>query len=363
MACRYLRCAVPGIAEVHGTHPREDAMTAIADVATTSLAATARALVTGRGILAADESVATMSRRLEESGVAPTSGNRRDYRELLVTTAGLSEGVSGIILCDETLRQRTSDDRCFPDAISELGMMPGIKVDTGANPLAGHPGETVTEGLDGLDGRLAEYAGLGARFAKWRAVFTIGEHTPSTWATIANAHALARYARSCQEAGLVPIVEPEVVMNGRHSLRECADVTASTLSGLASAVANSGVDPAGIVLKPNMVLAGDQCPEQSSPEQVARATVDVLAETMPDDLAGVAFLSGGQSSETATANLAALQEITTPWPLTFSFGRALVTPALTAWAGAPARVGEGQAALALQVERNAAVLRTRRDPA
>ncbi|MDN5749116.1 MAG: fructose-bisphosphate aldolase class I [Pseudonocardia sp.] len=334
-------------------------MTTVATTATSSLVDIAHDLVgSGRGILAADESIGTMSTRLEKAGVEPTETNRRDYRELLVTTADLREGVSGVILCDETLRQRLSDGRIFPHALDELGLLPGIKVDTGARPLAGSAGETVTEGLDGLDARLAEYAELGARFAKWRAVITIGDRTPSRWALWAGAHSLARYARSCQDAGIVPIVEPEVLMDGDHTIWRCAPVTAAALRTLVDELTVACVDPAAMVLKPNMVVAGSTCPQQASPRETATATVEVLGAALPDDLAGVAFLSGGQDPDVATANLAALQEVPAPWPLTFSFGRALVSPALQAWRGDPRRVVDGQAALARLVGRNAAVLRT-----
>lgn len=318
------------------------------------LRATARRLVgDGRGILAADESVATMSRRLEEAGVEASAESRRAYRELLVTTAGLSDGVSGVILCDETLRQRFADGRAFGDGLAEAGILPGIKVDTGAVPLAGADGETVTEGLDGLAGRAAEYVALGARFAKWRAVIRVDDVLPSRWAVQANAHALARYAAVCQEAGLVPIVEPEVLADGAHGLDRTSAVTARVLSAVARALADAGVDPAGTVLKPSMVTAGTGAAHRS-PEDVARATVDVLRATMPDDLAGVAFLSGGWSSATAAANLAAIRRVPAPWPLTFSFGRALVSPALHAWRGDPAAVADAQAALAAEVRRNTA---------
>lgn len=328
---------------------------------TESVTDIARELVGARrGILAADESVGTMSTRLEKAGVTPSEENRRAYREMLVTTPGLSDGVSGVILCDETLRQSLDDGRTFPRALLELGILPGIKVDTGARPLAGAPDEKVTEGLDGLDGRLAEYAELGARFAKWRAVITIAEARPSSWAVRANAHALARYARSCQAAGIVPIVEPEVLMEGTHSLARCAAVTELTLTALTQALAEAGVDPAGTVLKPNMVLPGADSEEQSAPDEVARVTVETLRATEPEDLAGVAFLSGGQPPEMATANLAALQAIGTPWPLTFSFGRALVSPALEVWRGAAERAEEAQATLAKLVTENAAVLRESR---
>jgi fructose-bisphosphate aldolase, class I len=302
-----------------------------------------------RGILAADESIATMSARLADAGVTPSEENRRAYREMLVTTPDLHEGVSGVILCDETLRQRLSDGRTFPQALSELGMLAGIKVDTGARPLAGAPGETVTEGLDGLGPRLAEYAELGAKFAKWRAVITLGEQMPSEWALRANAHALARYARACQDAGIVPIVEPEVLMSGTHSQQRCAGATSAALLLVARALADAAVDPAGTVLKPNMVVPGLESPKQCTPEEVARLTVDTLLATVPKEMAGIAFLSGGQESETAIANLAAMQELDTPWPLTFSFGRALVSPALHAWRGESGRVGQGQTALAHHV--------------
>jgi len=327
---------------------------------TTSLHDTATELVNDRrGILAADESIGTMDKRLEKAGVDPTEENRRAYRELLVTTPDLHAGISGVILCDETLRQQLGDGRTFPRALSDLGMLPGIKVDTGAKPLAGAPGEKVTEGLDGLSDRLEEYVELGARFAKWRAVITIGDGTPTDWAQQANAHALARYARACQDAGLVPIVEPEVLMDGAHSQERCAEVTAATLRMLFRMLTDAGFDPRGTVLKPNMVVPGTDSGQDAGPDEVARVTVDTLRSTLPDELAGVAFLSGGQSSETATANLKAMQEVDSPWPLTFSFGRALVSPALQEWQGDPDRIAEGQSALAHQVTCNAEVLRER----
>ncbi|WP_300007485.1 class I fructose-bisphosphate aldolase [Pseudonocardia sp.] len=328
------------------------------DATTAALHATARELVADRrGILAADESIATMSARLEKAGVTPTGTGRRDYRELLVTTPDLHEGVSGVILCDETLRQRLADGRPFPRALRDLGLLPGIKVDTGTTHLPGTAGELVTEGLDGLPARLAEYAELGARFAKWRAVIRIGEATPSPWALAANAHALARYASACQAAGIVPVVEPEVLMDGAHPLSRCASATTDALTALFDALRDARVDLRGTVLKPNMVVPGDGSPQRCPPAAVARATVDVLGAVLPDGLAGVAFLSGGQAPETATAHLAAMQEIDTPWPLTFSFGRALVSPALLEWRGAPDRVAAAQATLARLVRRNAAVLR------
>lgn len=317
------------------------------------LRATARRLVTGRrGILAADESIHTMSRRLADAGVAPSAERRRAYRELLVTADGLTEGVSGVILCDETLRQRLADGRPFPDGIADRGVLPGIKVDTGTAPLAGAPGETVTTGLDGLPDRAAGYRELGARFAKWRAVFRVSDALPSTWAVRANAHALARYAADCQAAGLVPVVEPEVLADGGHLLDRCAAVTARVLAAVTTALVDAGVDPAAAVLKPNMVTAGLDAPVRA-PEAVARATVQVLRATVPDDLAGVAFLSGGWSPATAAANLAAIREQPGPWPTTFSFGRALVSPALHAWRGDPDAVRAAQDALLAGVRRNA----------
>jgi fructose-bisphosphate aldolase class I len=312
----------------------------------------------GKGILAADESISTMSSRLEDVGVQATAENRQRYRELLASTPGLSDGVSGIIFCDETLSQTFSDGTPFAEAVTKLGILAGIKVDAGAKPCPGLPEETITEGLDGLPARLAHYAEIGAAFAKWRAVFTITESGPTDGAIIANANALARYAAACQEAGLVPIVEPEIVMNGAHSLARCATVTAAVQAVVREQLALLNVDLAGIVLKPNMVIEGQDHPEPSAPADVAAATAQVLG-AWPDELAGVAFLSGGQAPERATANLAALQRHRTPWPLTFSFGRALVAPALAAWHGDPDLVTEGQAVLAGHVTANAAAVRLR----
>jgi fructose-bisphosphate aldolase class I len=312
----------------------------------------------GKGILAADESIGTMSKRLQEAGVEPTAENRRRYRELLATAPGLSESVSGIIFCDETLRQTFSDGAPFAQAVTELGILPGIKVDTGAKPCPGLPGETVTEGLDGLPERLAEYAEMGAAFAKWRAVFTIAGDTPTRGAIRANANALARYAAACQEAGIVPIVEPEVLMDGEHNRGVCRDVTSEVHTAVRAELALLNVDLAGIVLKPNMILEGEGYARQSTPEETAEITVAVL-RAWPGDLAGVAFLSGGQSPERATANLEAMQAHKTPWPLTFSFGRALVSPALTAWCGDPDRLADGQTALLNRVAANGAAARLR----
>ena len=321
---------------------------------TDDLRATATTLVSGgRGILAADESPGTMSRRLEGVGVEPTEENRRAYRELLITGEDLATGVSGVILCDETVRQHLADGRPFPAALAASGVLTGIKVDTGTVPLDGaDEGETVTEGLDGLVERVAEYVALGAAFAKWRAVLHLGAGRPSSRALEANAEALARYARVCQDGGLVPIVEPEVLTAGGHRLEVCAAGTTRTLATLGRALDDAGVDPAAMVLKPNMITSGEGSRQPADPDEVARATVETLRATMRPELAGVAFLSGGQSSETAAANLAAIRRRGGPWPLTFSFGRALVSPALAAWAGDPAKVDAGRSALRREVDRN-----------
>ncbi len=309
-----------------------------------------------RGILAADESVGTMSKRLEGVGVEPTEENRRRYRELLLTTPELSDSISGAILSDETFHQKLSDGTTFPEALAERGVLAGIKVDTGAAALAGAPDEKVTEGLDGLRARLEEYVGLGASFTKWRAVYSIGDGLPSVRAMHANAHALARYAGLCQEAGLVPIVEPEVVMDGDHSLEECRRVTTTVLRSVFTELGLMEVRLDGIVLKPNMVVAGDGCSRQPAPSEVAEATVDTLRETVPPAVPGIAFLSGGQSPEEATRNLAAMQEITPlPWELTYSFGRALVGPALETWQGSDDGWEAAQKALSERAVANASV--------
>ncbi|MDN5932205.1 MAG: fructose-bisphosphate aldolase class I [Pseudonocardia sp.] len=315
----------------------------------------------GKGVLAADESIGTMSSRLETAGVEATAENRRRYRELLATTPGLVDGISGIIFSDETLRQTLTDGTPFARAVHALGVLPGIKVDIGATPCPGLPGETATEGLDGLPARLAEYAGMGAAFAKWRSVYVITDERPSPGAVRTNAGGLARYAAACHAAGIVPIVEPEVLRDGAHPIERCAEATAAVHAAVREELALLGVDLAGIVLKPNMVTEGRDHPERATPERVAAATVEVL-RAWPDDLAGVAFLSGGQPPERATVNLAALQHHRTPWPLTFSFGRALVDPALTAWHGDPALVDAGQTALGERVAANAAAVRLRSQP-
>lgn len=311
----------------------------------------------GRGILAADESVGTMNARLTSAGVEPTQENRRAYREMLLTTPGLSDAVSGVILNPETLGQTTSDGEPFALRLAKDGVLAGVKVDTGTEPLPRTAGETVTAGLDGLADRLQEYAAAGAVFAKWRAVLRIGPRRPSSRAVVANAHALARYAAACQAAGIVPIVEPEVVMDGDHGIARCALVTSSVLREVFGQLVGAGVDLSAVVLKPNLVAAGAGAPS-SSPEEVALATTEVLLATVPDAVPGIAFLSGGIAPELATRYLAALRPASRSWPwtLTFSFGRALVDPALAAWAGDPGRVDAGQRALAARVRANAEAL-------
>ncbi len=294
-----------------------------------------RLVAEGKGILAADESNPTIKKRFSAIGVESTEENRRAYRELLFTTEGFEKYISGVILFDETLRQSSRDGVPFPALLAERGVIPGIKVDKGAKALAGFSGEKVTEGLDGLRDRLAEYAELGARFAKWRAVITIGDGIPTGYAMQANAHALARYAALCQEAGIVPIVEPEVLMDGGHSIDRCRHVTAETLKRVFSALFDHCVYLEGMLLKPNMVLSGIDCPEQASVEEVARATIRTFRQVVPAAVPGAVFLSGGQSSERATAHLNAMNAMAEnlPWQLSFSYGRALQEHALKAWGG------------------------------
>ncbi len=327
------------------------------NVSASELVDRARALVAGdKGLLAMDESTGTCNARFAAAGIPQTVEARRAYRELLVTTPGLGEaGISGVILFDETIRQRTAAGVSFVEILQQAGIIPGIKVDVGAHELAGWPGEKVTEGLDGLRPRLAEYAQLGARFAKWRAVLEIGHDRPSRACMEANAHALARYAALCQEAGLVPIVEPEVLLTGPHSLARCAAVTEDVLHKVFNQLRTQGVALEGMLLKPSMVLAGADCPQQATTAQVADATVTCLLRTVPAAVPGVAFLSGGQSPEEATRHLAAMHERFAgqlPWALTFSFGRALQQPALEIWAGQAANVAAAQQALLGRVRCN-----------
>ncbi len=311
------------------------------------LAETARALVAdGKGILAADESTGTIKKRFDSIQVESTFESRRDYRNMLFTTAGAAEHISGVILFDETLRQEAADGRRLAKIIVEAGMIPGIKVDSGAKPLALHPGETVTEGLDGLRDRLAEYAELGARFAKWRATYSIGAGLPSAACQDANAHALARYAALCQEAGLVPIVEPEVLMDGGHDIDACEAVTETTLRRVYAALAEQDVVLEGTLLKPSMVISGADCPEQAGVEEVARRTVRTLQRCVPAAVPGIVFLSGGQSDEVATQHLNAMNKLPArlPWKLSFSYGRALQAAPLKAWSGKAENFDAAQAA-------------------
>ena len=300
------------------------------------LESTAREMVSGgRGILAMDESTGTCTSRFEKLGVPSTEENRLSYRSMLVTAEGLSEFISGAILFDETIRQSVDGETPFAAYLNDAGIVPGIKVDTGAKALAGHPGEKVTEGLDGLRERLQVYVSLGARFAKWRAVITIGDGIPSDACLMANAHGLARYAALCQEADVVPIVEPEVLMDGGHSIEQCRDVTHRTLKTVFDQLDNQGVALSGIVLKPNMVLSGKECTEQASVEEVARQTVDCFLDCVPASVPGVAFLSGGQTDEQATQHLNKMNQLglNLPWYLTFSYGRALQQAPMKAWSG------------------------------
>ena len=288
----------------------------------------------GKGILAADESNGTMSNRLEAVGVSASPETRNAYRANLFSANGYEKFISGVILFDETIRQKMPDGRSIPDALTSLGVYPGIKVDTGAKNLANHEGEKITEGLDGLRERCEEYFSMGARFAKWRAVIEIGEGKPSDACISTNAHALARYASICQEQGLVPIIEPEVLMAGSHDAETCYEVTSSILQATFEQCRIQGVHVPGALLKPNMIIAGNSCSEQISREKVAQMTVDCLTEQVPNDLPGIVFLSGGQSDEDATAHLNLMNSMTInhPWQLSYSFGRALLANALKTWA-------------------------------
>ena len=314
------------------------------------LRSTANAMVQkGKGILAADESSPTCGKRFESIGVESTERNRNIYRDLLFTTSGMEEYISGVILFDETLRQSTiADGTAFPQYFKNLGVIPGIKVDKGAKELASHSGEKVTEGLDGLRDRLAEYYKLGARFAKWRAVITIGDGgIPTETCIHVNAHALARYAALCQEADIVPIVEPEVLMDGTHSIDTCHEVSQRAFARVFDELSRQRVFLEGIVLKPNMIVSGIGCSEQAGVKEVADRTVEVLKATVPDEVPGCAFLSGGQTNENATAHLNMMNskhEGSFPWNLTFSYGRALQASALTSWSGKDENIPTAQEA-------------------
>lgn len=310
----------------------------------------------GKGILAADESSGTIKKRFDAIKVESTEDNRRDYRELLFRSQdAMKNHISGVILYDETIRQKAADGTPLVDLIKAAGAVPGIKVDAGAKPLAGFPGDTVTEGLDGLRERLADYYKLGARFAKWRAVIDIDEEksVPSATSIDANCHALARYAALCQEAGIVPIVEPEVLMDGAHDIDTCYEVTKVTLLQLYSELYAADVNLEGTILKPNMVIPGKKSGTKASPQEVAEMTIKVFRETVPVAVPGIAFLSGGQSDEEATANLNAINALgPLPWKLTFSYGRALQAAPQKAWAGKAENVAAAQAAFAHRARMN-----------
>ncbi len=309
----------------------------------------------GRGILAADESSGTANKRLASVNVEGTEENRRDYREMLFRTDGLGKYISGVILFDETLRQSARDGTPFVKMLQDQDIMPGIKVDTGAMVLAGSPNEKITEGLDGLRDRAKEYAEMGAKFTKWRAVITIGGGIPTEYCMNANAHALARYAKLIQEAGMVPIVEPEVLMDGSHTIETCQEVTEATLHRVFNALIDQGVALEGMILKPNMVISAMDCPQQAGVEQVAEWTVQTLLRRVPAAVPGIAFLSGGQAEEVASAHLNAMNKLgPLPWALSFSYGRALQHSALNTWAGKDDNVASAQSALSHRVQMNAA---------
>jgi len=317
---------------------------------------TAKALVANdKGILAMDESTPTIKKRFDQYKISQTEESRRSYRELIITTPKLSNYISGVILFDETIRQNKKDGTSFVKVITDAGIIPGIKVDKGAKAMAGHPGEKITEGLDGLRDRLSEYAQMGARFAKWRAVITIGNGIPSIGCIEANAHALARYAALCQEAGLVPIVEPEIFMNGNHSLEDCFSVTEEVLRTVFQNLYNQDVMLEGMLLKPNMVLPGTTCNIQETIDEVADATIECLRHAVPAAVPGIVFLSGGQSSELASSRLNAMNKRfkgQLPWELSFSYGRAIQQPALKIWKGEESNIQKAQQSLLLRSKLN-----------
>ena len=325
------------------------------------LIGTARALLSNdKGLLAMDESNPTCNKRFARLGIPQTVEARRAYRELIVTTPGLAVSISGAILCDETIRQQKKDGTPFAKALTDAAIIPGIKVDAGAKEMAGHPGEKITEGLDGLRERLSEYSRMGARFAKWRAVIAIGDGLPSRGCIEANAQALARYAALCQEAGLVPVVEPEVLMDGEHTLERCFEVTEEVLQTVFNQLYTQRVILEGMILKPNMVLPGLACPKQESGEETADATVRCLLRAVPGAVPGIAFLSGGQSAELASARLKAMNagfKSRLPWALAFSFARAIQQPALELWRGEEVNVSAAQQALLHRAKCNQAARR------
>jgi fructose-bisphosphate aldolase class I len=318
------------------------------------LEAIARSIVADhKGILAADESTGTIKKRFDSINVESSEENRRAYRNLLFTTPGFDDYVGGVILYDETIRQSADDGTPFAALLSSRGVVPGIKVDTGAQDLAGHPDEKVTEGLDGLRARFAEYYELGARFSKWRAVITIGDGIPTDACIHTNAHALGRYAALSQEAGIVPIVEPEVLMDADNTIERCYEVTARTLHVVFYELYRQGVALEGMLLKPNMVISGKKCPTQATSSQIAELTTDCFLRHVPSKVPGIVFLSGGQSEVEATENLNAINQLGGPWPLSFSYGRALQASALEAWGGDPGSVEAGQEAFLHRARMNA----------
>jgi fructose-bisphosphate aldolase class I len=315
---------------------------------------TAQAIVADhKGILAADESTGTIKKRFDSIGVESTEESRRLYRQLLFTASGMEDSIGGVILYDETIRQSADDGTPLAGVLASKGVIPGIKVDTGAHDLAGYPGEKVTEGLDGLRGRLEEYRGLGARFAKWRAVITIGDGIPSVACIRANAHALARYAALCQEADIVPIVEPEVLMDADNTIERCFDVTSRTLKWTFHELVVQGVDLRGTLLKPNMVISGKGCVTQASAEEIAELTNRCFMTHVPAAVPGIVFLSGGQAEVEATENLNAINQLGGPWPLSFSYGRALQASALEAWGGDPGNTEAAQSTFVHRARMNA----------
>ena len=325
-------------------------------MSTPDLEATARALLpAGKGILAADESSGTISKRFDSIQLACTEETRRAYRDLLFTTPGIEEFISGVILFDETIHQKALDGTPFPDLLARKGILPGIKVDKGAVDLAGFPKEKVTDGLDGLRDRLAHYRGLGARFAKWRAVITIGEGIPTRPCIEVNAHALARYASLCQEAGLVPIVEPEVLMDGDHPISRCEAATEATLHRVFDHLQEQRVRLEGILLKPNMILSGKQCPQQAGATEVAETTIRCFRRVVPAAVPGIVFLSGGQSPQRATEHLNAMNAVGPhPWEISFSYARALQEPPLKAWKGEKSNIPAAQRLFAHRARCNSA---------
>ena len=318
------------------------------------LARIAKAMVAkNKGILAADESSGTITKRFNSIKIESTEENRRTYRELLFTAPGVADHISGVILYDETIRQKTKDGTPFPQYLAQKGVIPGIKVDTGAKPLALFKGETITEGLDGLRERLVEYYKLGARFAKWRAVIDIADGIPTAFAIEANADALARYAALCQENDIVPIVEPEVLMDGGHTIERCEEVTSTVLQTVFNQLFKHRIQLEGMILKPNMVISGKKAPKRAGPEEVAEATLRVLKRHVPPAVPGIAFLSGGQSSEEATLHLSLMNKAgPLPWSLTFSYGRALQDDALKTWAGQAANFAAAQKQMAKRAKLN-----------